>query len=57
MAKYKALAQYAVELEMEFEADSLEEAQEIARNADGADFQETGSGDWIVYDLMEINDE
>jgi hypothetical protein len=57
MKKYKALAQYSVELEMEFEANSLEEAQEIARNADGADFQETGLGDWVVYDLMEVDDE
>jgi hypothetical protein len=57
MKKYKALAQYTVELEMEFEANSLEEAQEITRDADGADFQETVLGDWVIYDLIEINDE
>jgi len=57
MTKYKAYAQYTVELEIDIEASSLDEAQEIARDADGADFKEIGLGDWVIYDLVEVENE
>jgi hypothetical protein len=57
MAKYKAYAQYTVELEIDIEASSLDEAQEIANDADGAAFKEIGLGDWVIYDLVEVENE
>jgi len=53
MPKYIAYAQYTVVLEMEFEASSLDEAKDIAQNADGADFEVISHDDWIVYDVVE----
>jgi hypothetical protein len=57
MAKYIAYAQYTVEVELKIEANSLDEAKEIADNADGADFTEIGLGDWVIYDIVESESE
>ena len=37
---------------LDVEADSLEEAKEIAENTDGGEFIEDGAGDW-EYDYTE----
>jgi hypothetical protein len=57
MTKYIAYAQYTVELELKIEANSLDEAKEIVNNAEGADFNEIGLGDWIIYDVIESEGE
>ena len=48
MKKFKVQASYIVYLTAEVEAESLEEAQEIADSMDGGDFKEDGSEDWNI---------
>ena len=46
MPRYKVTASMITDLYIEVEADSEEEALQIAEDADGADFIEEGCGDW-----------
>lgn len=36
------------------DADSEEEAMDIARDADGGDFMQTSDGDWVVTEAVEL---
>jgi hypothetical protein len=46
MAKYRVVYKTVDYVYLDVEANSLEEAQEIAENADGGEFTEDGVGDW-----------
>jgi hypothetical protein len=53
MKKYKVTAQHTVYLSAEVEAESSEQAWELAIALDGGDFEESGFGDWDVISVEE----
>ncbi len=46
MAKFRVMYKSIGYVYLDIEADSLEEAREIAENTDGGEFVEDGIGDW-----------
>ena len=48
MNKYRVHASYSTYLYLDVEANSLDEAWQIAKNADGGDFKSTELGDWNI---------
>ena len=55
MKKFKVLASYITYCTTEIEADSLEQAVELARDLDGGCFEsETDGDDWNIEDVVEI---
>ena len=54
MTKYKVQAEMITDLYIIVEADSEDQAYEIAREADGADFIEEGLGDWVIGSVTPI---
>ena len=52
MAKFRVMYKSTDYVYLDVEADSLEEAKEIAENTDGGEFIEDGAGDW-EYDYTE----
>lgn len=53
MNKYRVLASYTSYCFMDIEAENLDEAREIAYNADGGDFKDQGLGDWNIDEINE----
>lgn len=52
--KYKVLVKMTEVLELVVEAQSKEDAFQIADNTDGSEFDRVeGSGDWDIYDIIE----
>lgn len=56
MKKFKVLASYTNYCYTEIEADSLEQAQEIANDMDGGDFTMDGGDGWQIDEVFEIKD-
>lgn len=54
---YRVLCTMETDLYLDVEASSREEAMEIAEATDGGEFIEDGSGDWNVYDAVELTKE
>lgn len=54
MAKFTAFAEYTTRLSVEIEADSMEQAFELACAKDGGDWQQIDSDGWQVIDIMEL---
>ena len=54
MKRYKVMANYVTFVSMEIEAENLDEAMEIAFNADGGDFKNDGFGDWNIDEVIEV---
>lgn len=52
MAKFRVMYRSIDYVYLDVEADSLEEAKEIAENADGGEFSKNGIGAW-KYDRTE----
>ena len=59
MTKYKVQAEMITDLYIIVEADSEDQAYEMAREANGADFIGEGLGDWVIGAVipMEEDDE
>ena len=53
MKTYRILASYTSYCYMDVEAENLDEAREIAYNADGGDFKDQGLGDWNIDEITE----
>jgi len=52
--KFKFHASYTEYLSLEVEAESLEDAREIAEKSCGGDWEHIDSGDWVIeHDLTE----
>lgn len=51
--KFKVQASYTTFLDAVIEADTLEQALDIARDMDGAEFKDTGLGDWSIDNVFE----
>lgn len=54
MAKYTAFAEYTTMLSIEIEADSLEQAFELACAKDGGDWHQVDIDGWTVTDVVEV---
>lgn len=54
MKTYRILASYTVYCSMEVEAESADEAREMAYEADGGDFDSDEHGDWNIDDVIEL---
>lgn len=51
MKTYKVMAQYTTYVYTFVEAESDEQAWEVAINLDGGDFKDSSLGDWDVYSV------
>ena len=51
MKLYKVLASYVTYLTVDIEAETEEEAWDIAKRMDGGDFEEVRSDDWSIDDI------
>jgi hypothetical protein len=56
MAKFRIHASYRVNLVLDIEADTLDDAWGIANNADGGDFTRLpdSDSDWEINDVAEV---
>jgi len=54
MKTYRVLASYTVYCSMDVEAENLDEAKELAYDADGFDFSTDEHGDWNIDDVIEM---
>lgn len=57
MAKYRVWAEMITDCYLDVEADSPEEAYDIAYDADGGEFIDTDSGDWRMSPVVEELDD
>ena len=55
MAKYRVWATCISDVYLDVDAESEEEAREIAEYADGGDFIDAGSGEWKVGSVIELD--
>lgn len=53
--KYRVMYRSIDYVYIDVEADSIEEAKEIAENTDGGEFIEDGVGDWEYDSVMDEN--
>ena len=53
MKTFKVQASYTTFLDAVIEAETLEQALDIAREMDGAEFKDTGLGDWSIDNVFE----
>jgi hypothetical protein len=54
MKSYKILASYTTYCSLVVEAESEDEAREIAYQAEGGDFKDNDFGDWNIDDVFEL---
>jgi hypothetical protein len=53
MKKFTVTATMYTKLKLEIEADNIDEAWRLAREADGGQFTALPDGDWEIYDVEE----
>jgi hypothetical protein len=51
---YKIQASYMTYVTLNVEAESIDEAWDIALNADGGDFKQVDNGDWNIDAVIEL---
>lgn len=54
MATYRAYAEYSTFVTIEIEADSMDEAYELACARDGGDWRQVDVDGWTVTDIEEV---
>jgi hypothetical protein len=56
MAKFKIYASYRVNLELDIDAENIDDAWQIAWDANGADFKRLpdSDSDWEINDIAEV---
>lgn len=54
MKTYRVWAKSISYCFVEIEAESENDAMEIAEEMDGGDFEDSGVGDWIIDDVIEV---
>ena len=57
MAHFRILASYTVYCSMNVEANNIDEARQLAYDADGGDFNSDEYGDWNIDDIITTEDE
>jgi SOS-response transcriptional repressor LexA len=53
MNKYLVTASSISYFTLEIEAESVDEAFQLGKEADGSDFARDGEGDWVIVDVKE----
>jgi len=56
MAKFEAYAEYVTILRIEIEADTLEQAIEIAGDTDGGEWKSVDFDGWTVTDVLPMQE-
>ena len=56
MKKFKVMASYTTFLEVVIEAESLEQAEDLAEDLDGGSFTQVEHGDWEIYAVQELSE-
>jgi hypothetical protein len=57
MKKFKVIASYLTFCELEVEAENEDQAWELAREADGGDFEQMNElGDWYINEVVEVKE-
>ena len=56
MKKFKVIATMYTKLVCEIEADTIDEAWDLASDIDGGDFKALPDGDFEIYDVQEIKE-
>lgn len=56
MAIFKAYAEYTTVLRIQLEADTLEEAIELANNTDGGEWKTIDFDGWTVTDVIPLEE-
>lgn len=54
MAKFRAQASYRINLILDIEAETLDDAWGIARDSDGSDFTPLSISDWEINDVTDM---
>ena len=54
MPQFRINASYRVNLVLDIEAESLDDAWDKARDADGCDFTPLGESDWEINDVTDM---
>ena len=54
MAHFRILASYTVYCSMNVEADNIDEARQLAYDADSGDFDSDEHGDWNIDDVITL---
>jgi len=57
MAHFRILASYTVYCSMNVEADNIDEARQLAYDADGGDFNSDEYSDWNIDDIITTEEE
>lgn len=56
MKKFRVWAESISDVYLDVEAETEEEAMEIAMDTDGGDYIEDGCGDWVFGSVVELED-
>lgn len=56
MKKFKVIASSITYYKIEIEAETEDEAWQIAKDTDGGEFKEIALGDWAKVDIAEVTD-
>lgn len=56
MKRFRIWAESISHVYLDVEAETEDEAYEIAKDTDGGEFIEDGFGDWILGDVVELED-
>lgn len=56
MKKFKVIASSITYYKIEIEAETEDEAWQIAKDTDGGEFKEIALGDWAQVDIAEVTD-
>ena len=54
MKTYRVLASYTTYCKVFIDAETEDEAHDIATQMDGGSFKEEGYGDWNIYQVVEV---
>lgn len=57
MSKFTAYAEYTTIVQLELEADTLEEAIELANDSDGGDWEPIDFDGWHITDVIPLGGE
>ena len=57
MAKYRVWAEWISDVYLDVEAETEEEALEIAEETDGGEFIESSTGDWRIGSAYRLDDD
>lgn len=57
MAQFRVLASYTVYCSLNIDADNIDEARQLAYDADGGDFDSDEHSEWNIDDVITLHNE